>query len=311
MSDVSVKAALPPARLVSAEATLPSERASSNLLWWREADVSVKLSISWIMGCVLVAIMAQQIAPYDPAAIDLNARLQPPILLGGAWTHTLGTDDLGRDVLSRLMYSVQITVAVAVVGTIISTSLGTLLGFLAAELGSAVDECITAFVDMQAAMPFMIVALLLIAIFGNSILLFVVVLGLYGWERHARVVRGAALTTKNHLYVTAARTYNASRIRIYRKHVLPACLPTIVAGMTIGLTQIVLLEGTLSFLGLGIQPPMSSLGNMVGFGRGYLMTAWWIAVFPGLVIAATALALMLLSDFLRDRNWSANDQIRQ
>ncbi len=276
--------------------------ASFRWTWWREAGLSVQLSIVWIICCLLVAGFAQVIAPYDPAAIDLNARLQPPILLGGAWDHVLGTDDLGRDVASRLIFSIQITVAVALAGTIISTLIGTVLGFLAAELGNVVDECITAVVDMQAAMPFMIVALLLIAVFGNSVPLFVLVLGLYGWERHARVMRGAALTARNHLYVTAARTYNATRLRIYIKHVLPSCLPTIIAGMTIGLTQIILLEGTLSFLGLGIQPPMSSLGNMVGFGRGYLMTAWWIAVIPGVVIAVTALALMMLSDFLRDRN---------
>ncbi|TCM76720.1 ABC transporter permease [Rhizobium sp. BK068] len=287
---------------VSVETNLRTERLSLRRQRWRDVDLSIRISIAWILLCVVVAVLAQVIAPYDPAAIDLEARLQPPILVGGTFAHPMGTDDLGRDVLSRLIFSIQITVAVAVAGTFISTLLGTVLGFLAAELGSAVDECITAFVDMQAAMPFMIVALLLIAVFGNSVLLFVFVLGLYGWERHARVVRAAALTARNHLYVTAARTYNASRIRIYLKHVLPSCLPTIVAGMTIGLTQIILLEGTLSFLGLGIQPPMSSLGNMVGFGRGYLMTAWWIAVIPGVVIAATALALMLLSDFLRDRN---------
>ncbi|QRM32809.1 ABC transporter permease [Microvirga sp. VF16] len=288
-------------------ARLPTEVS----LVWRWADLSVKLSIVWIISCVLVAVLAPLIAPYDPAAIALDARLQPPILLGGTWSHPLGTDDLGRDVLSRLIYSIQITVAVAAAGTLISSLLGTLLGFLAAELGSVVDECVTAFVDMQAAMPFMIVALLIIAVFGNSVFLFVFVLGLYGWERHARVVRAAALTARNHLYVTAARTYNASRLRIYLKHVLPSCLPTIVAGMTIGLTQIILLEGTLSFLGLGIQPPMSSLGNMVGFGRGYLMTAWWIAVLPGVAIALTALSLMLLSDFLRDHGWSPNDQNKQ
>lgn len=276
--------------------------ASFRWTWWREADVSVQLSIVWIVCCLLVAAFAQIIAPYDPAAIDLNARLQPPILIGGGWDHVLGTDDLGRDVASRLIFSIQITVAVALAGTVISTLLGTVLGFLAAELGNVVDECITAVVDMQAAMPFMIVALLLIAVFGNSVPLFVLVLGLYGWERHARVMRGAALTARNHLYVTAARTYNATRLRIYIRHVLPSCLPTIIAGMTIGLTQIILLEGTLSFLGLGIQPPMSSLGNMVGFGREYLMTAWWIAVIPGAVIAVTALALMMLSDFLRERN---------
>lgn len=287
---------------VSAETSLQTNRFPLRRMRWSGVDLSVRVSIAWIVLCVAVAVLAQVIAPYDPAVIDLDARLQPPILFGGTLAHPMGTDDLGRDVLSRLIFSVQITVAVAVAGTVISTSLGTALGFLAAEFGSAVDECITAVVDMQAAMPFMIVALLLIAVFGNSVLLFVFVLGLYGWERHARVVRAAALTARNHLYVTAARTYNASRVRIYLKHVLPSCLPTIVAGMTIGLTQIILLEGTLSFLGLGIQPPMSSLGNMVGFGRGYLMTAWWIAVIPGVVIAAIALALMLLSDFLRDRN---------
>ncbi|MGC0320855.1 peptide/nickel transport system permease protein [Bradyrhizobium sp. USDA 326] len=265
---------------------------------------STYLAIAWISVCVFTAIFAQVVAPYDPAAISLDARLAPPAFLGGSSDHLLGTDELGRDVLSRLIYSIQISVAVAVCGTVFSTVLGTLLGFIAAEFNSAIDECIMAVVDMQAALPFMIVALLVITVFGNSVPLFIVVLGLYGWERHARVVRNVALTARNHLYATAARTYNASLPRIYLKHVLPACFPAIVAGTTVGLAQVVLLEGTLSFLGLGIQPPMSSLGNMVGLGRGYLMTAWWIAVFPGLAIAASALALMLASDHLRGEGWS-------
>ncbi|WP_292334555.1 ABC transporter permease [Mesorhizobium sp.] len=227
---------------VSLETSMPKDRFPLRLTSWSGVDFSVRVSIAWIVLCVFVAVLAQMIAPYGPAAIDLEARLQPPLLLGGTIAHPLGTDDLGRDVLSRLIFSIQITVAVAVAGTVISTLAGTVLGFVAAEFGSAIDECITAFVDMQAAMPFMIVALMLLAVFGNSTLLFVFVLGLYGWERHARVLRAAALTARDNLYVTAARTYNASRLRIYLKHVLPSCLPTIMAGMTIGLTQIILLE---------------------------------------------------------------------
>lgn len=259
------------------------------------------MAIAWLSLFLLVALCAPVIAPFDPVAIALDARLLPPAFLGGTWHHLLGTDDLGRDILSRLIYSVQISAMVATCGALISTTLGTLLGAIAAEVGGFIDECFMVIVDMQAALPFMITVLLIITVFGNSVGLFIFIVGLYGWERHARVVRGVALTARNRLYVTAARTYGASLGRIYIRHVLPLCLPTIVAGMTVALTEMILLESTLSFLGLGIQPPMSSLGNMVGLGRDQLMSAWWIPVFPGIVIAATTLSLMTITDFMRDR----------
>ncbi|TFV38448.1 ABC transporter permease [Bradyrhizobium niftali] len=265
----------------------------------RPPQIGLYVAAIWIVGCLLIAALAQVISPYHPAEISLDARLSPPLFFGGTLDHLLGTDELGRDVLARLIYSIQISMLVAVGGTFISTLLGVSLGFLAAELGGLIDEGVMALVDMQAAVPFMMTALLVITIFGNSLALFVCLVGLHGWERHARIARGLALTARNRLHVTAARTYNASRVHIYARHILPACAPTIVVGMTLGLTETVLLESTLSFLGLGIQPPMSSLGNMVGFGRDYLMTAWWIALAPGLVIAATAIALMRISEALR------------
>ncbi|PPQ19241.1 hypothetical protein CV770_11245 [Bradyrhizobium sp. AC87j1] len=173
--------------------------------------IGLHVAAIWVVGCLLIAALAQVISPYHPAQISLDVRLSPPLFFGGTLDHLLGTDELGRDVLARLIYSIQISMLVAVGGTFISTLLGVSLGFLAAELGGLIDEGVMALVDMQAAVPFMMTALLVITIFGNSLALFVCLVGLHGWERHARIARGLALTARNRLHVTAARTYNASR----------------------------------------------------------------------------------------------------
>ncbi len=262
---------------------------------------SILISAIWIVFMILVAVLADVIAPYDYKHMDLLDRLRPPIWLeNGTWSHPLGTDDLGRDVLSRIIFSIRISLFVALMGTFIGAVLGTSLGFAAAHFRGRVDDLIMVLIDFQAALPFLILALAVLAFFANSFLLFVLVMGIYGWERYARIVRGLAMSASSTGYAVSMRVLGATPARIYLRHILPNVSSAIIVNMTLNFPETILVETSLSFLGLGIQPPLTSLGNMVGFGRDYLLTAWWIVVLPSIVIFVTSLAFSLLGDWLRD-----------
>jgi peptide/nickel transport system permease protein len=268
----------------------------------RRVPVLIALSSFIVVSFVVVACFAGWIAPYDYDVIDLRARLAPPAwLAGGSLAHLLGTDELGRDVLSRLVYSIRTSLIVALLGSIISAILGTCLGFLSAHFRGWVDELVMAAVDFQAALPFIILALAVVAFFDSNIVLFVALMGLYGWERYARLTRAMTLSALSHGYAVAVHTLGARPVRVYLRHILPNIANTLIVTMTLNFPQIVLLETSLSFLGVGIQPPMTSLGNMVGFGRDYLLTAWWIAIFPATAIFLGTLGISLLGDWVRDR----------
>lgn len=259
-------------------------------------------SLIWLSAVLLIALTGHLWLPHDYQAIDLLARLQAPVWLdGGSWRHPFGTDHLGRDVLSRLVTSIQISLLVALVGTLIGALVGTLLGLLAAHFKGWVDDLVMIAIDYQASIPFMILALAVVAFFSNSLLLFILLMGLFGWERYARITRGLALSASRHGYAVAIGTLGASPWRIYGRHVLPNIANALIVNMTLNFPQTIMLETSLSFLGLGIQPPMTSLGNMVGFGRDYLLTAWWLATLPALTIFFTTLAFALLGDWVRDR----------
>ena len=255
----------------------------------------------WLLFMIFVAVFAPLLTPYDYTAIDLRARLQAPFWMeGGALNHPFGTDDLGRDVLSRLIFSIRMSLLVAFLGTVIGAILGTSLGFLAAHFRKWVDDIVMAAIDFQAALPFFIIALALLAFFGNSLALFIGLMGIYGWERYARLTRGLALSARTHGYAVAVNTLGATPTRIYLRHILPNISSALIVNMTLNFPGTVILETSLSFLGIGIQPPLTSLGNMLGFGRDYLTTAWWIAVFPGVTIFLATLAMSLLGDWVRD-----------
>lgn len=256
----------------------------------------------WLLFMIFVAVSAPLITPYEYSAIDLRARLQAPVgMEGGDWKHVFGTDDLGRDVLSRLIFSIRLSLLVAFLGTIIGAVLGTSLGFLAAHFRGWVDDVVMAAIDFQAALPFFIIALALLAFLGNSLTLFIILMGIYGWERYARLTRGLALSARTHGYAVAVNTLGATPARIYLRHILPNISSALIVNMTLNFPGTVILETSLSFLGIGIQPPMTSLGNMLGFGRDYLTTAWWIAVLPGITIFFATLAMSILGDWVRDR----------
>lgn len=265
----------------------------------RLVPLGVQLALLWMATCLALIIILPLIANLSVTAIDLQARLSPPIGFGGTWAHPLGTDDLGRDVLARLVASLQTSLAIALGAVVISATIGTTIGILAAHLGGWVDQVVVAAVDAQVSVPFIIISLTLTAIFGNNIYLFIFILGLFGWERYTRLARAMAMASRGRGYVLAMSTLGFSWPRIYLRHVLPNIASTLLVTATITFPEVILLETSLSFLGLGIQPPMTSLGNMLGFGRSYLLTGWWIAVVPGLAIFFCALAVSVIGDWAR------------
>ncbi|WP_119420704.1 ABC transporter permease [Desertibaculum subflavum] len=261
----------------------------------------VLFGMVWLAAMLFIAITCDWISPYAYAQIDLRARLAPPVFLGGSERHLLGTDELGRDVLARLFHSIRMSLMVALIGTAIGATLGTLIGFLAAHFRGLVDDLVMTLIDFQASMPFMIIALAVLAFFGNDLVLFICLMGIFGWERYARIVRGMTLSASQHGYAVAVRQLGAGPFTIYGRHILPNIASTLIVNLTLNFPEHILLETGLSFLGLGVQPPLTSLGNMVGYGRDYLQSAWWIAVFPGLAIVLTTLSMSLVGDWLRDR----------
>ncbi|WP_192243952.1 ABC transporter permease [Mesorhizobium silamurunense] len=263
----------------------------------RRIPISVSVSALWIAFIVVVALLAYQIAPYQYTALDLPNRLASPFHP----QHLLGTDELGRDILSRLIVSVRISVLVALGATLISACFGTTMGFAAAHFRGRVEQFILMLADFQAAMPFLVLSLSVLAFFGNALSLFIGLMGLYGWERYARIARGLAISASAQGYAGAVRQLGASPRRIYLRHILPNIASTLIVSMTLTFPEIILMESSLSFLGLGVQPPMTSLGNMLGYGREYMTRAPWIMFAPATLIVTTTLSISLLGDWLRDR----------
>jgi peptide/nickel transport system permease protein len=262
---------------------------------------AVKAALAWILLMILVGVLADVIRPYSITALDLSARLQPPVGLGGVLAHPLGTDELGRDVLSRLIVSIRISLLIAFGATLLGLLLGATLGLLAAHLRGAVEQTVLMLVDVQAALPFIVLALSVLAFFGNSLALLIGLLALYGWERHARVARGLALAANAQGYMLAVRQIGAGVWRRYIGHMLPNIAATLIVSATLAFPEVILAESGLSFLGLGVQPPMTSLGNMVGYGRSYISSAPWILLCPSAIIVLTTLAISIIGDWLRDR----------
>jgi peptide/nickel transport system permease protein len=294
--------AVPPLPSVVPEITsAPVERPRALTRFFEAWPPGVLLAFVWIAAMVLVALLANAITPYAYSGLDLRARLSPPVLMGGTTRHLLGTDELGRDVLSRLLFSIRMSLTIAFLATLISTVIGVTIGFLAAHFRGLVEDIAMALADMQASLPFMIIALAVLAFFGNTLTLFIGLMGIHGWERYARIARGLAISANEQGYAGAVRQLGASPARIYGVHVLPNIAGTLLVSMTLSFPETILLESGLSFLGLGVQPPLTSLGNMVGYGREYLQRAPWILLSPSAIIVLTTLSISIIGDWLRDR----------
>ncbi len=256
----------------------------------------------WLLAMIIIGSTAPLISPHNHQELNLLTRLLPPAWMdGGNMSYFLGTDDMGRDNLSRLFFSIRMSLLVAILGTLICAVIGSTIGFAAAHFRGMVDEIVMMLVDFQASLPYMILALAVIAFFENNIFLFIGVMGMYGWEMYARFARGLALAAQEQGYIMAVRTFGASPIRIYLRHILPNVGNTLLVNMTLNFPKLIMLETSLSFLGLGIQPPNTSLGNLVGFGRDHILTAWWLVVIPAITIFLTTLSMSVLGDWTRDK----------
>jgi peptide/nickel transport system permease protein len=261
----------------------------------------VLAAAAFVVFALLVAAGADWIAPFHYTTQDLANRLKPPAFLGGPAQYWLGTDALGRDLLSRLIYATRFSILVAIAGTTIGAVLGTALGFDAAHFRGWIEEAVMMLVDAQASLPFLLLALAVLAFFGNSLVLFIFILGINGWETYARLARGMVIAANAQGYAVAVRSLGGRPLAIYARHILPNIAAVLIVQYTLNFPQTILLETSMSFLGLGIQPPLTSLGQMLGAGRAHLLSAWWIAVLPGATIFFTTLSISILGDWLRDR----------
>lgn len=263
----------------------------------RKLPLSVAFGFLWLAAMIVIALFAGYLRPYDITAMDLTSRLSAP----GTLKHWLGTDELGRDVLSRLIQSIRVSLIIAFGATVLSAVFGTALGFAAARFRGLTEHLVLALADFQAALPFLIMSLAVLAFFGSSMVLLVCLMGFYGWERYARIARGLAISAGAQGYAAAVVQLGATPARVYLRHILPNVASTLIVSMTLTFPEIILMESGLSFLGLGVQPPETSLGNMVGFGREYLTRAPWIMLAPAAVIMLTTLSISLVGDWLRDK----------
>ena len=255
-----------------------------------------------LLGLVVTAVFAPQVAPHNPTRERLIDRLLPPAWAeDGGWQYVLGTDHLGRDLLSRIIYGSRVSLVVGFTAVVIGGVLGTALGVIAGFFGGPSDEIIMALADMQLAFPTILLAIAIIAVLGPSFSNLVFVIGVSGWVTYARVARGQVLSLREKEFVEAIRAQGGSRLRIIWRHILPNTLAPLIVVATLDLARTIILESTLSFLALGIQPPTPSWGGMLSDGREYLLSAWWIATFPGVALMLTALSFNRLGDWLRDR----------
>jgi peptide/nickel transport system permease protein len=254
-----------------------------------------------ILGAVILAAAAAPLlTPADPIKPSFGKRLQPPQVLGGASEYLLGTDNLGRDILARLLYGGRVSLTLATSAVVLAAAVGVAVGLAAGVLGGRVDDAIMRVADVQLAFPVIMLAIAIVAVVGTSRAALVSVLALSGWVLYARTVRASVLTIRQLDYVEAARTLGASDLRVILLHILPNTLAPILVIGSSQFATMVLLESGLSFLGLGVQPPQPSWGAMLAEGRDYLSNAWWLATVPGMAISLVVLGANLLGDGLRD-----------
>jgi peptide/nickel transport system permease protein len=250
---------------------------------------------------IVMALAAPLIAPADPIRQSLRGRLAAPTLSGAdGKAHLLGTDHLGRDVFSRVIYGARVSLLVGFAAVVVGGLLGATLGLLAGFRGGWTDSMIMTLADAQLAFPFILLAIGIIAVLGPSFPTLIVVIGLSGWVTYARVLRSQVLVLRSREFVDAIHALGGSVARVIARHVLPNVLSTLVVIATLELARAIVLEATLSFLGLGVQPPTPSWGGMVHEGREYLDSAWWISTAPGTVLMLTSIVVSRTGDWLRD-----------
>lgn len=249
-----------------------------------------------VLVTLFAAVAGPLLTPYDPAFQELSRRLEPPSL-----EHPMGLDELGRDILARILAGARISLLVGVAVVSVSSTVGMLMGSIAGYFGGRVDDVISRVIDVLMAFPGILLAIALVAVLGPSLTNVVLALSVIGWVGYARLVRGQALRAREFEFVQAARALGASSARIVVRHVLPTALPAVVVQATLGMAGAIIAEAALSFLGLGVQPPTPSWGSMLDAGRAHIFDAPHMTIFPGLAIALLVLGFNFLGDGLRDR----------
>ncbi len=267
-----------------------------------KADTITSIAgLTIILILVLTALLAPVIAPYDPTLGTLGDRLKPPFWqAGGSTAHLLGTDVLGRDTLSRMIYGARTSLAVAVIAILVAGSIGSALGIAAGYLGGWADVLIMRTADLAFSFPTILLAMVLAVVFGASFQNIILVISLILWAEYARMARGETLQVKEMDFIALARVAGCSQVSIMWRHVLPNVASSLIVLATLQVGVVIILEASLSFLGVGIPPPTPDWGGMVSEGRSYIVTAWWLSVVPGVAILATVLSFNLLGDALAE-----------
>jgi peptide/nickel transport system permease protein len=262
--------------------------------------------LHWLLLVVLIVIVfsamfAPVVAPHDPTTNSLVNRLKPPSFQeGGVSGYLLGTDQLGRDVLSRIIYGARISLSIAIIGTLLGAVIGALSGVIAGYKRGWVDDIMMLVVDAYIALPFIVIALAIIAVLGSSFVVITALAAISGFAGYTRISRGLAMQISQEQYVLAAKAIGVTPARLILKHAVPNLIAPLIVLATMEMSSIILLEASLSFLGFGIQPPTPSWGLMVNEGREYLNSSWWVGVPPGVAIMVIAVCISLLGDWVRD-----------
>ena len=282
------------ARVEMAGAGQPTLRRLLRLRWGLAASGILLLIVA-------SSALAPWISPHDPLAVNIRHRLAPPAWMeGGNIENVLGTDQVGRDLLSRMIYGGRVSLVSGVAAVLMSATIGVLLGLAAGYFGGSTDWTIMTVINVMLTFPFVLLALAVIAVLGPSLVNMIIVLGIAGWPIYARTVRAETLAIREREFVLAGRALGMSHLRLMFLQIAPNLTSVIVVIATLQVAQVIIAESFLSFLGLGIQPPTPAWGNMLGEGRVYMLNSWWIATFPGLAIFVTTLVINLMGNALRD-----------
>ena len=262
----------------------------------RKLNLAAGFGFTVLVLLIVCAVFAPWLAPFSPEQADFLATLAPP----GTEGYLLGTDTLGRDILSRIVYGTRVTLIVGFLSVTLSALLGCFLGLLAGYLGGWLDAVVTRLTDVQLSFPFILLALTISALFGAGLWNITLSLAIAGWPIYVRVVRSEVLRVKEQDFISAAHALGARGNRTLWRHILPNVIGSIIVIATLQVSQFIIAEATVSFLGFGVQPPTPAWGTMLSEGRTYLYVSWWITVFPGLALFLTALSMNLIGDWLRD-----------
>jgi peptide/nickel transport system permease protein len=266
----------------------------------RRLGLGAAVGAAILLTAVLAGLLAPLLAPYGYDDQDLERGVQPPVWVGGRWANALGTDQLGRDMVSRLMYGARTSILLAGTGVVLAAVLGVFLGLVSGYFSARLDGLIMRLADVQLSFPYLLLAIAFMALLGTQISNLIIVLVLRSWVVYARLVRVSVLSMKEREFVTAARALGLGSWRIVWRHVAPNVAAATIVVSTLQLAELIIVESSLSFLGLGVQPPIPSWGGMVSQGRDYISTAWWLVTLPGLAIVLTVLGTNLFGDGLRD-----------